>query len=236
MVRILVLVVVGLGKGGLGSWGVGVDLTGGGGGGGRPGCVRSDGDLLGGWQSSRVAWNHHDGRTRDDRCLFHEELSVAKGDTTRTIHSHNVLVELSDLNDHACLVPFSRVGSSLVLDPYSVADSQWWEDADVFGQPLSSAHMSIPQCFLPGHEGLPPDGVGLVLAWVNLDEVADGAIENAHGWEKVGVLIRGVSVLQHGTLKLVGVQRTLGSSVICYEALDRFDSNFRAAVGMWECY
>ena len=137
---------------------------GGGGGGGRPGCVRIDGDLLGGWQSSRVAWNHHDGRTRDDRCVFPEELSVAKGDTTRTIHSHNVLVELSDLNDHACLVPFSRVGSSLVLNPYSVADSQWWEDAGVFGQPLSSAHMSVPQCFLPGHEGLPPGGVGLVLA------------------------------------------------------------------------
>ena len=96
------------------SWGIGVDLTGG----GRPGCVRSDGDLLGGWQSSRVAWNHHDGRARDDRCVFPEELSVAKGDTTRTIHLHNVLVELSDLNDHACLVPFSRVGSSLVLDPY----------------------------------------------------------------------------------------------------------------------
>ena len=137
-----------MGKGGLGSWGVGIDLTGGGGGGGRPGCVRSDGDLLGGWQSSRVAWNHHDGRTRDDRCVFPEELSVAKGDTTRTIHSHNVLVELSDLKDHACLIPFSRVGSSLVLDPYSVADSQWWEDAGVFGQPLSSAHMSVPQCFL----------------------------------------------------------------------------------------
>ena len=165
-----------------------------------------------------MVWNHHDGRTRDDRCVFPEELSVAKGDTTRTIHSHN----------HACLVPFSRVGSSLVLDPHSVADSQWWEDASVFRQPLSSAHVSVPQCFLPGHEGLPLGGVGLVLAWLNRDEVPDGATENAHGWGKVGVLVRGVSVLQHGTLKLVGVQRTLGSSVICYEALDHFDPNFLA--------
>ena len=67
----------------------------------------------------------------------------------------------------------------------------------MFGQPLSSAHMSVPQCFLPGHEGLPPGGVGLVLAWVNQDEVLDGATENAHGWGKVGVPVKGVSVLQH---------------------------------------
>ena len=71
---------------------------------------------------------------------------------------------------------------------------------------------------------------------MNRDEVPDEATENAHGLGKVGIPVRGVSVLQHGTLQLVGVQRTLGSNVICYEALHRFDSNFRAAVGMWECY
>ena len=65
-----------------------------------------------------------------------------------------------------------------------------------------------------GHEGLPPGSVGLVLAWVNRDEVPDGATENAHGWGNVGVPVRGVSVLQHGTLKLVGVPANLGLQ--CY--------------------
>ena len=106
----------------------------------------------------------------------------------------------------------------------------------MFGQSLRSAHVSVSECFPPGHEGLPPGGVGLVLAWVDRNGVPDGATENAQGWGKGGVPVRGVSVLQHGTLKLVGVQRTLGFSVIFYEALDRFDPNFRTAVGMWECY
>ena len=158
------------------------------------------------WQCGFVARGHQDGRAWDDGNVLPQELPVAERDTTRAIHAYDVLVELAHLDDHACFVPFGWVGSSLVLNAYAVTYSQWWEGASVFGQAFGCTHMSISERFLTGHECLPPSGVGLVPPWVDGDEVSNGASKNAHGGGEAGVPVRGISILEHCSLKFIGVQ------------------------------
>ena len=57
-----------------------------------------------------------------DRDVFSEELPVSQHHAAETVHLNYVLVKLSDLNHLASLVPFSRVGTGLVLDSDSVAN------------------------------------------------------------------------------------------------------------------
>ena len=98
---------------------------------------------------------------------------VPEGDTARTIHADHILVELADLDDDTRFVPFGGVRTSLILDAHRVPNDQWWKVAGVFGQAFSSPHVPVAKCFLPGDERVLPGMVGVVLPWVDRDEIPD---------------------------------------------------------------
>ena len=57
-----------------------------------------------------------------DRDISPQELALAKGDSTGSIDTNNILVKLTDLNDDACFVPLVGMWTCLVLNTYMVAD------------------------------------------------------------------------------------------------------------------
>ena len=61
-----------------------------------------------------------------DRDISPQELVVAKGDSTRSIDTDNILVKLTDLDDDACFAPLVGMWTCLVLNTYMVADCKRW--------------------------------------------------------------------------------------------------------------
>ena len=58
-----------------------------------------------------------------DRDISPQELVVAKGDSTGSIDTNNILVKLTDLDDDACFV---GMWTCLVLNTYMVVDCKRW--------------------------------------------------------------------------------------------------------------
>ncbi len=55
-----------------------------------------------------------------------QELSIPKGGTARAVHSDDVLVELTDLDDRASFVPLPSMMADLVLYAHSIANTEGW--------------------------------------------------------------------------------------------------------------
>ena len=55
-----------------------------------------------------------------------QELAVAKGDSTGSMDTYDILVKLADLNDDACLVPLVGMWTCLALNTYVVANCKRW--------------------------------------------------------------------------------------------------------------
>ena len=51
-------------------------------------------------------------------------------------HQCDILVELGYISDNPRFIPFSRVGTNLVLNSNLVTDFQWWEVACVLSEPF----------------------------------------------------------------------------------------------------
>ena len=47
--------------------------------------------------------------------ILSEEFAVTEGDSSRTVNTYDILIELFYLHYQACLIPFSGVRASLVL-------------------------------------------------------------------------------------------------------------------------
>ena len=123
-----------------------------------------------------MAWwsgNHRD--------VHPEKLPILECHSPRAINSDHVLVELADLNDGACLVPFVGVRASLVLNTYAITHDQSWQMFRVLGPVLGSTHMPVPQCFFSGGEGVSPGIVRFVSTGQYRDEVFDRSSEYARG-------------------------------------------------------
>ena len=69
-----------------------------------------------------------------DRDVLSEELLVSQYHTAGSVHLIHILVELSELDHLASCVQFVLIGTSLVLDPDSVIDYEWWELSCMFSQ------------------------------------------------------------------------------------------------------
>ena len=66
-----------------------------------------------------------DGGYGDVRCVYAKVFSIAKCDTSRTVHSYDVLVKLSHFDNDSGLVPFGWMGTNQILQPYAISDDQW---------------------------------------------------------------------------------------------------------------
>ncbi|GFO41998.1 hypothetical protein PoB_006850300 [Plakobranchus ocellatus] len=80
---------------------------------------------------------------------FQQKLPVVEGCTAKAIHMHSMLVKYLHFDDHACLVSFSWVRSSLILDA----------DAVTAGH-CGKMQVCLDKHFLKGHEYLLPSGMG----------------------------------------------------------------------------
>lgn len=151
--------------------------------------------------------------TRNNGGELPQESPVPQSDAARTINADDVLVKLPDFNDDASLIPLHRVGSCLVLDSYCIPDDQGWQVASMLCQAFGEPQVAVPECHLSGAECVLPCGMGLVSAWVYGDKIPYLASENAHCWRQPSVPVRGVPVLEHGTLERLRLQLPISSQV-----------------------
>ena len=89
---------------------------------------------------------------------------VAGGHSARAIDADNLLVKLANFDHYACLVPFSGVWASLILDGHMVANYQGWESLGVLGPSLGSFHVAVSQGILSRGQGVTPSRVWLIAA------------------------------------------------------------------------
>ena len=102
-----------------------------------------------------------------------QELAVAKSDATGAIDIYYILVELTELNDDACLVPLVGMCTCLALHTYVVANFKSWLSPGVHCPPLSFFHVHVPKGFLSGCLSVTQLGVRYVVAGKYGYEVLD---------------------------------------------------------------
>ena len=134
-----------------------------------------------------------------------QELAIAEGYPAGTIDTNDILIELTNLNDCASLVPLFRVRTSLVLNPYMIAYDQRGEALGVLRPAFGRSHVPVAQCLFPGHQCLPPGGMWTVSSGTNGDEISDWPAKDTHSWRDLGVGVRGVAVLENGPLDRISV-------------------------------
>ena len=73
------------------------------------------------------------------------------------------------------------------------------------------------------------------MARKNWYEIFDRSTKDAHSWRKLSVSVRGISVLQDGTLENICVLFTIWTSVIRNHAFISFYNYFCPTIAVREC-
>ena len=89
---------------------------------------------------------------------------------------------MSHFDDSACLVPFGRVWSSLVLDPDLVTHLERGESPGVLSESFSHLHVTISEGFLSGKERLLPCRVRFISPWMDGYKVPYWSAKYALDW------------------------------------------------------
>ena len=90
--------------------------------------------------------------------------------------------------------------------------------------------MPISQSFFPQSEGVLPSWMRDIAPGEYWDEILDGASKDALSRRQLGAGVRGVAVLQYGSLECIGVEIAMWVCVVCDQPFDRFHTNLGPAV------
>ena len=96
-----------------------------------------------------------------------EELSVAEGEASRSVHPDLILVELLDFHDGTSSVPFGGVVAGLILDTYPVTDLEWGEGSGMFGPAVLREAVALTKCRLSETGCLARSGEGGICQGVS---------------------------------------------------------------------
>lgn len=124
--------------------------------------------------------------------------------------------------------------SGLILNPHMVSYYQRWKPFCVLCPPFRCLHVPVSQSFFPQGESIFPGGMRDIAPRGYRYKILDGSPEYALSRRQLGAWVRGVSVLQYGSLECVSVEVTMWVCVVCDQPFDSFYPDLCPTVGMWE--